>query len=78
MSRRYLIINADDFGMCTETNQAVLKLFQEGRLTSTSLMAPCPGAEEAAQMAKTYGFSVGLHITLSSAGLGQVQLRPNG
>jgi predicted glycoside hydrolase/deacetylase ChbG (UPF0249 family) len=66
MAGRYLIINADDFGMCRETNAAIVKLLREGRLTSTTLMAPCPEAEEAAQLAQDNGFSVGMHITLTS------------
>jgi predicted glycoside hydrolase/deacetylase ChbG (UPF0249 family) len=66
MAGRYLIINADDFGMCPETNRAIVKLLHERRLTSTTLMAPCPGAEEGARLAREHGFPVGMHITLTS------------
>ena len=43
-----------------------MKLLHERRLTSTTLMAPCPGAEEGARLAREHGFSVGMHITLTS------------
>ncbi len=35
---RYLIINADDYGMSQSTNQAIEHLFNEGFITSTTLM----------------------------------------
>ena len=66
MAGRYLILNADDFGMCPETNAAIIRLLQAGRLSSTTLMAPCPAAEEAAALAREHGFAVGMHITLTS------------
>lgn len=34
MSGRFLIINADDFGVCMETNEAIERLFNEGRRTA--------------------------------------------
>ena len=39
---RYLIINADDFGMCRSANLAVYDLFEKGGITSATIMAPCP------------------------------------
>ena len=44
MNERYLIINADDFGICDSADRAILRLLQEKRITSTSLMAPAPSA----------------------------------
>ena len=41
---RYLIINADDFGMCHAGNLAVFDLLQKGGITSATIMAPCPWA----------------------------------
>ena len=37
---RLLIINADDFGMCHATNQAIFRALKGDVLTSTTLMVP--------------------------------------
>lgn len=63
---RYLIINADDFGYCPETNRAVAELMESGNITSTSLISCAPAAEEAADIAVKKGFSVGAHLTINS------------
>jgi len=64
---RYLIINADDFGVCSETNKAIEQIFNEGTLSSTTIMTPCPGAEDAAARAKANPrISMGLHITTNA------------
>ena len=45
---KYLIINADDFGMCHSANVAVSDLFTNGGcITSATIMAPCAWAKEA-------------------------------
>lgn len=67
MSNRYLIINADDFGLCRETNEAVEHLFNEGRITSTTVMVPCRESKDAINRAKSNDrIKMGLHITLNS------------
>ena len=43
---KYLIINADDFGMCRAANLAVMDLLKSGSITSSTIMAPCPWAYE--------------------------------
>ena len=48
---KYLIINADDFGMCRGSNLAVMELLKAGKITSSTIMAPCAWAPEAAQFA---------------------------
>ncbi len=61
---RRLIVNADDFGLSSSVNQAVIRAHCEGILTSASLMVNEPGFAEAVQLAKenpTLG--VGLHLT---------------
>jgi len=64
---RYLIINADDFGVCTETNKAIEQIFNEGTLSSTTIMTPCPGAEDGVARAKANPrISMGLHITTNA------------
>lgn len=64
---RYLIIHADDFGMCHATNQAIIQLMNEGHISSTTLMVNCPWAPEAANVAvDNPTFDVGIHLTLTS------------
>ena len=64
---RYLIINADDFGMCRSANLAVYDLFEKGGITSATIMAPCPWAKEAAIWAKNHPeYAVGLHLTTTA------------
>jgi chitin disaccharide deacetylase len=60
-----LIINADDFGLTTGVNRAILELHQAGVLTSTTLMARAAATDEAIEIAKrTPTLSVGCHVVL--------------
>lgn len=64
---KYLIINADDFGMCHAQNQAIMDLLKCGGITSSTIMAPCPWAFEAVKFAKANPqFAVGVHLTTTS------------
>ncbi len=63
---KFLIINADDFGMNKEQNDAIKYLLKEKLITSTSLMSVAPEAEDAVASAKEISFPVGVHITLNS------------
>lgn len=66
-ARRFLIINADDFGMCPDMNAAIIETFQYGILTSATLMMPAPGVYEAVEFLKENPrAAVGLHLTLTS------------
>lgn len=40
---KYLIINADDFGMCRAANLAVMDLLKSGSITSSTIMLPARG-----------------------------------
>ncbi len=67
MSDRYLIINADDFGMCHAHNAATEELFKCGGITSATIMTPCPAAREAAEFAaKNPEFAIGVHLTTTA------------
>jgi len=60
-----LIINADDFGLCSGANRGIIAAWQRGILTSASLMAGGAAFEEAVALAKENpGLQVGLHLTL--------------
>lgn len=64
---KYLIINADDFGMCHAQNMAIEELFKCGGITSSTIMAPCSWALEAVRFAeKNPEFAVGVHLTTTS------------
>ncbi|MBQ3044860.1 MAG: polysaccharide deacetylase family protein [Clostridia bacterium] len=66
---RYLIINADDFGMCRGANLAVMELLknEKSALTSSTIMAPCAWAPEACRFAgENPQFAIGVHLTLTS------------
>ncbi len=64
---RLLIVNADDFGLCPEQNLAIIEGLHSGILTSASLMAPCPGFEQACEYARRHPEAdLGLHLTLTS------------
>lgn len=61
-----LIINADDFGRTQFINEAVGIAWQQGVLTSASLMIAGEAAAGAVALAKENpGLEVGLHLTLS-------------
>lgn len=62
---RKLIVNADDFGQSPGINQGIIKTFEEGIVTSASLMVRYPAAKEAAAYArKNPALGVGLHVDL--------------
>jgi hopanoid biosynthesis associated protein HpnK len=65
MSTKQLIINADDFGVSTAVNRAVVRGWQDGILTSASLMVTGAASAEAVALARQNpGLQVGLHLTL--------------
>ncbi len=60
-----LIVNADDFGLTSGVNRAILELHRAGVLTSTSLMARASATEEAIEIARaTPTLGVGCHVVL--------------
>lgn len=62
---RFLIINADDFGLTKEVNGAVQIAATQGILTSTSLLATGYAFEEAVQMAVGIPqLGIGIHTAL--------------
>jgi chitin disaccharide deacetylase len=64
---KYLMVNADDFGMCHATNEATMGLLEDDLITSATLMAPCPWFLEAVEYASQHPEKcVGLHLTLTS------------
>ena len=64
---KYLIVNADDYGLCASANEAVEELFDAGRLHSSTVMMTCRAAEPAVRFAIDHPqYAVGVHLTLTS------------
>lgn len=65
LSERYLIINADDFGLTEGVNRGIIEAHQRGVVTSASLMVRAPAAEHAATLASSNrGLGLGLHVDM--------------
>lgn len=62
---RRLIVNADDFGLTSGVNRAIVELHAAGLVTSTSLMARAGATDEAIELARaTTSLDVGCHVVL--------------
>jgi chitin disaccharide deacetylase len=66
LTERFLIINADDFGLCSSVNEAIGQLYAQKRITSASMLASSSCAADAAAYALETGLPVGIHWTLYS------------
>jgi hypothetical protein len=67
MDARLLIINADDFGMCNSTNEAIMGTLQGDFVRSTTLMVPCPAMLNAMHfLADHPEIPFGVHLTVIS------------
>ncbi|MDR2267615.1 MAG: ChbG/HpnK family deacetylase [Christensenellaceae bacterium] len=65
-NNKYLIINADDFGVCPETNKAISELYQSKHITSVSIMPVATHIDEAIDIAKKINMPVGIHWAFNS------------
>ena len=64
---RVLILNADDFGMCHDQNEGVIRGLKEGLFTSSTILVTCPWFEEAADFArKNPAADLDVHLTLTA------------
>jgi predicted glycoside hydrolase/deacetylase ChbG (UPF0249 family) len=64
-NERYLIVNADDFGLSPGVNRGVIEAHENGIVTSASIMVRWPAAAEAAAYAREHpDFGLGLHLDL--------------
>ena len=63
MDQVKVIINGDDFGKSPEVNEAVIRAFKAGTLTSCSLMVTGEAFDDAVRLARANeGLAVGLHL----------------
>ncbi|MBX5476252.1 MAG: carbohydrate deacetylase [Clostridia bacterium] len=64
--RRYVIVNADDFGLSASVNRGVIDAHRAGVVTSATVMANMPGFADAVRLARaTPTLGVGLHVNLT-------------
>jgi predicted glycoside hydrolase/deacetylase ChbG (UPF0249 family) len=62
-AKRYLIVNADDFGQSHSVNWGIIEAHECGIVTSASLMVRWPAAAEAAAYSRRHpNLSLGLHV----------------
>ena len=62
-----IIVNADDFGINSKINKAIVQCFNLGIINSTSIMTNISGFEEAIYLSRVNGFqnNIGLHANLT-------------
>jgi len=62
---KYVIINADDFGLNKDVNEGVMRAFMTGAVSNTTLMVKRAALREALNFAReNRNLSVGLHLDL--------------
>ncbi|MFZ5982180.1 MAG: ChbG/HpnK family deacetylase [Patescibacteria group bacterium] len=68
---KYLIVNADDFGMSKKFNEAILELAEEGMLSSTTVLVDWikddqkDQIEKLKELAKNKKLTIGFHLEFS-------------
>ncbi len=61
----YLIVNADDLGLCAGVNRGIARAHRDGILTSASLLANAPAFEGGAQVAHDNpSLGIGVHLNI--------------
>jgi Uncharacterized protein conserved in bacteria len=62
-----VIINSDDFGLSRSINKGIIEAFNEGLISSTTLMINMPYAEEAIELYKQVeGLGMGVHLNITA------------
>ena len=64
---KVVMLHADDIGMCSEANEAVIPYLLNDQIQSASAMVPCPWFNDIADWYKKHPeMDIGLHLTLTS------------
>jgi chitin disaccharide deacetylase len=68
---KYLIVNADDYGIAASVSQGIRECHQLGIVTSTTVMIGMDNAAEAVQQAlkETPDLALGLHLAVAGKGI---------
>lgn len=65
-AERFLIVNADDFGLSPGVNAGIVEAHERGIVTSASLMVRAPAAEQAVVAVRAHpGLALGLHLDIA-------------
>jgi len=67
MTNKFLIVNADDFGLCAEITTGIIKAHTEGIVTAASIVANGRYFKEGIALLKNTGLDPGVHLTLVGA-----------
>lgn len=61
-----IIVNADDFGLSENVNEAIIRSFKEGIISSTTIMANMPAFDDAVKLAydNKINEKIGLHFNI--------------
>ena len=64
-----IVLHADDFGASADTVRATIECFEQGALTSASIMPAMPATAEAVEFARAHpDLDVGVHLTFVGEG----------
>ena len=64
-----IVLHADDFGASADTVRATIECFEQGALTSASVMPAMPATAEAVEFARAHpGLDIGVHLTFVGEG----------
>lgn len=63
---KYLVVVADDFGLCSGVNRGCIEALKNGLVTELSLVVSWPGTKAAVKLAQDNNINeVGIHLTLN-------------
>lgn len=68
---KYLIINADDFGLSPQINRGICEAFRRGVVTDASALVCSPYAPAALKMGEEIGLPMGVHLDFVSPFVGE-------
>eukprot|EP00055_Hartaetosiga_balthica_P008428 m.31278 g.31278 ORF g.31278 m.31278 type:complete len:388 (+) comp6299_c0_seq2:322-1485(+) len=60
-----LVVNADDFGYCKTTNDAIVEAFEDGIVTQSSIIVNSLSCDDAVRKARDCELPLGLHLNLT-------------
>ena len=60
-----LFVNADDFGICNERDNGIVKAFKDGIVRGATIIANGQSSRTAAELASAAGMRLGLHLNLT-------------
>jgi predicted glycoside hydrolase/deacetylase ChbG (UPF0249 family) len=64
---RLLVLHADDLGMAHSVNRATFEALEQGWITSSSILVPCPWFPEVARFAREHpDADLGIHLAVNS------------